>query len=108
MRVHIQCTNVSCSSYCIQSSPSSSSNPFRNALHKFSKKKEKTQLGNSATSGFFSRASKGKGKQELPLPGSVKQVSAGQLPPVWVTPAPAPPRFVISYQGCLNGTDLII
>ncbi|GAB9473846.1 hypothetical protein Gpo141_00010992 [Globisporangium polare] len=77
-------------------SPSSSSNPFRNALHKFSKKKEKTQLGNSATSGFFSRASKGKGKQELPLPGSVKQVSAGQLPPVWVTPAPAPPRKMSS------------
>ncbi|KAF1320919.1 Gtpase-activating protein gyp1-like, partial [Globisporangium splendens] len=75
------------------SSPSASSNPFRNALHKFSKKKEKSHLGSSATSGFFSRASKGKDKQQGPLPGSVKQVSAGQLPPVWVTPVPAPPRY---------------
>uniref|UniRef100_K3W8M6 Rab-GAP TBC domain-containing protein n=2 Tax=Globisporangium ultimum (strain ATCC 200006 / CBS 805.95 / DAOM BR144) TaxID=431595 RepID=K3W8M6_GLOUD len=78
-------------------SPSASSNPFRNALHKFSKKKEKSQLGSSATSGFFSRASKGKDKPvQGPLPGSVKQVSAGQLPPVWVTPVPAPPRKMSS------------
>ncbi|TYZ59246.1 hypothetical protein PybrP1_007887 [[Pythium] brassicae (nom. inval.)] len=78
-------------------SPSASSNVFRNALHKFAtKKKEKTQLGGSATSGFFSRSAKGKPKAELPLPGSVRQVSAGQLPPVWVTPAPAPPRKLSS------------
>ncbi|TMW59612.1 hypothetical protein Poli38472_004681 [Pythium oligandrum] len=74
-----------------------SSNPFRNALHKFQKKKkEKASLGGSATSGFFSRGSRGKSSQNQPLPGSVKQVCAGQLPPVWATPPAAPPRKMSS------------
>ncbi|DBA00215.1 TPA: hypothetical protein N0F65_007840 [Lagenidium giganteum] len=78
-----------------------SSNPFRNALHKFQQKKKEraaatTNLSsNNGATGFFSRAGRGAAKQQ-PLPGSVKQVCAGQLPPVWVTPPPAPQRKVSS------------
>lgn len=69
-----------------------SSNPFRNALHKFQqKKKDKAGLSSAATSGFFSRGGKGTHSKSQPLPGSVKQVCGGQLPPVWATPPP-PPR----------------
>ncbi|KAJ0395168.1 hypothetical protein P43SY_000466 [Pythium insidiosum] len=73
--------------------PPTSSNPFRNALHKFAnKKKDKAPTsGSSAASGFFSRAAKGINKSQ-PLPGSVKQVCGGQLPPVWATPPPSAPR----------------
>lgn len=88
---------LTASSWDVQPSPSAtpatSSNPFRNALHKFQqKKKDKAGLTSAATTGFFSRSNKGPHSKSQPLPGSVKQVCGGQLPPVWATPPPPPPR----------------
>ncbi|KAF4317051.1 hypothetical protein BBO99_00006359 [Phytophthora kernoviae] len=85
------------------SSPSppqaASSNPFKSALHKFAQKKKERAaaagLSNAATSGFFSRGNKPNNNAQA-LPGSVKQVNTGQLPPVWATPSPAPPRKLSS------------
>ncbi|RLN87601.1 hypothetical protein BBJ28_00024117 [Nothophytophthora sp. Chile5] len=73
------------------------SNPFKSALHKFAQKQKERAaaagLGNTATSGFFSRGHGKSNAQQKPqaLPGSVKQVHTGQLPPVWATSSPAPP-----------------
>jgi hypothetical protein len=85
-----------------QPSPSppqgATSNPFKTALHKFAQKKKEraaaASLSNAATSSFFSRGQNKAAPQQKPqaLPGSVKQVNTGQLPPVWATPSPAPPR----------------
>ncbi|ETM41045.1 hypothetical protein, variant 1 [Phytophthora nicotianae] len=78
------------------------SNPFKSALHKFAQKKKEraaaANLSNAATSGFFSRGNSKAATQQKPqaLPGSVKQVNTGQLPPVWATPSPAPPRKMSS------------
>ncbi|KAG1712406.1 hypothetical protein DVH05_000154 [Phytophthora capsici] len=78
------------------------SNPFKTALHKFAQKKKErgpsSSLSSAATSGFFSRGNNKTLAQQKPqaLPGSVKQVNTGQLPPVWATPSPAPPRQVSS------------
>ncbi|KAI9991027.1 hypothetical protein PInf_018645 [Phytophthora infestans] len=77
-------------------------NPFKSALHKFAQKKKErvaaANLSNAATSGFFSRGNSKTAAQQKPqaLPGSVKQVNTGQLPPVWATPSPAPPRKLSS------------
>ncbi|CAI5739009.1 unnamed protein product [Hyaloperonospora brassicae] len=80
--------------------PGASLNPFKTALNKLVHKKKDAAssaaaggLTSAATSGFFLR---GHNKTHVPtkasaLPGSIKQVNTGQLPPVWVTPAPAPP-----------------
>uniref|UniRef100_H3HCX5 Rab-GAP TBC domain-containing protein n=1 Tax=Phytophthora ramorum TaxID=164328 RepID=H3HCX5_PHYRM len=77
------------------------SNPFKTALHKFAQKKKgaaAASLSNAATSSFFSRGQSKAAAQQKPqaLPGSVKQVNTGQLPPVWATPSPAPPRKLSS------------
>ncbi|EGZ09200.1 hypothetical protein PHYSODRAFT_318886 [Phytophthora sojae] len=78
------------------------SNPFKTALHKFAQKKKEraaaSSLSNAATSSFFSRGNNKAPAQQKPqaLPGSVKQVNTGQLPPVWATPSPAPPRKLSS------------
>lgn len=84
-----------------------SSNPFRNALHKFANKKKDKANANTNTNatGFFSRAAKGVNKQQQPLPGSVKQICAGQLPPVWATP-PAAPRKLSSPTGGVSKSPL--
>uniref|UniRef100_A0AAV1TES1 Rab-GAP TBC domain-containing protein n=1 Tax=Peronospora matthiolae TaxID=2874970 RepID=A0AAV1TES1_9STRA len=87
--------------------PGTTLNPFKTALHKFvHKKKDRPAvpsaaasaasgggLNTAATSSFFLRSHH---KLQVatpaqPLPGSVKQVHTGQLPPVWATPAPAAP-----------------
>ncbi|KAE9091696.1 TBC1 domain family member [Phytophthora fragariae] len=91
----------------MQPSPSppqgATSNPFKTALHKFAQKKKEraaaaANLSNAATSSFFSRRNNKAAAQQKPqaLPGSVKQVNTGQLPPVWATPSPAPPRKLSS------------
>jgi hypothetical protein len=67
-------------------------------LKKFAKKKEKAGFGSnttSATSSFFSRGNKTTStinKNQPLFPGTVKQFCAGQLPPVWVQPTPAPTK----------------
>jgi TBC1 domain family member 2 len=90
--------------------PHASSNPFRNALHKFAKKKDKATNAHApstgGSTGFFSRAAKGVNKQQA-LPGSVKQVNAGQLPPVWATPTPAPPRKLSSPNGGVTRSQAV-
>uniref|UniRef100_M4C434 Rab-GAP TBC domain-containing protein n=1 Tax=Hyaloperonospora arabidopsidis (strain Emoy2) TaxID=559515 RepID=M4C434_HYAAE len=83
--------------------PGTTLNPFKTALHKLvHKKKDRSAvsatsagggLNSAATSSFFLRSHN---KTQMatkaqPLPGSIKQVNTGQLPPVWATPAPAPP-----------------
>ncbi|CAH0514994.1 unnamed protein product [Peronospora belbahrii] len=81
----------------LSSSQGDTTNVFKTALHKFSHKKKKERAGgsgltNAATSSFFSR---GQNKAQA-VPGSIKQVNTGQLPPVWATPSPAPLRNLSS------------
>ena len=97
--------------------PGASLNPFKTALNKLVHKKKDlssaatgatgaTGLTSAATSGFFLR---GHNKPHVQtkasaLPGSIKQVNTGQLPPVWVTPAPAPPTRCVclcAWKDCL-------
>ncbi|CAI5714793.1 unnamed protein product [Peronospora destructor] len=83
-------------------SQGATSNPFKTALHKFTQKKKErlfsAGLSNAATSSFFSRGqNKGPAQQKAQaVPGSVKQVNTGQLPPVWATPLPAPLMMISS------------
>ncbi|UIZ24137.1 hypothetical protein KXD40_008130 [Peronospora effusa] len=78
------------------------SNPFKTVLHKFTQKKKERSfsagLSNAATSSFFSRKQNKTPAQQKAqtVPGSVKQVNTGQLPPVWATSLPAPLMIISS------------